>query len=223
MRGRRGGLWMALAGLAGVIAVVVTLRSGGSSEPTGRVLVAGTALPAGLLLDADAVAEVLVPAPVPADLGLPGLIRDPAEAVGRRVAAPIAAGEPVTQAVLGGAPDSAPRPLAVGERTVAVPLSAAGGTAAGVGAGARVDVVASSGEGLAGRSAIVVSDAEVLAVAQAAPGVDGVAADEALLRVTAAQALRVTAALNFSREVRLLVRPREEVGRGEGPREAAAP
>ena len=69
----------------------------------------------------------------------------------------------------------------------------------------------------------MVGDAEVLAVAEAPPA-DGVATTggEVLLRVTAVQALRITAALNFAREVRLLVRPHDEVGDG-GPREVAAP
>jgi hypothetical protein len=60
---------------------------------------------------------------------------------------------------------------------------------------------------------MVVSDAEVLAVAAPA-SVDGqvVPGGEALLRVSSGQALRITAALNFAREVRLLVRPQDEVG-----------
>ena len=44
-----------------------------------------------------------------------------------------------------------------------------------------------------------------------------------VLRVEARQALRITAALNFAREVRLLVRPPEEVGAAPGPRAVAAP
>ena len=151
------------------------------------------------------------------------MLADPGDAVGRRIAVPVAAGEPITEAALGGAPGTGPEPLAVGERAVAVPLAAAGGAAAGLAAGARVDVVASTGEGPAGRTAVVVGDAEVLAVAEA-PSPDGVAptGGEVLLRVSAAQALRITAALNFAREVRLLVRPRDEVGES-GPREVPAP
>jgi hypothetical protein len=89
--------------------------------------------------------------------------------------------------------------------------------------GARVDVVASTGEGLAGRTAVVVADAEVLAVGDAGPEGELGAAGEALLRMSSAQALRVTAALNFAREVRLLSRPREEVGPADGPREVGVP
>jgi Flp pilus assembly protein CpaB len=199
---------MALAGAAGLLAVILTLRAG-DGDGAGRVLVARAALPPGLLIDDVIASEVLAPAPVPAGLGLAGLLSSPSEAVGRRTAAPVAAGEPLTQAALGGAPGSGPAALAAGERAVAVPLSAVAG-AGGLSPGARVDVVASTGEGPAGRTRVVVADAEVLVTAPA-PAEGGLGgAGEALLRVTTAQALRVTAALNFAREVRLLTRPGDE-------------
>lgn len=223
VRGRRGSVWLALALVAALLAAALTLRAAARPGPQGAVVVAAANLPPGLLLDDRAAVTVLTVASVPASAQLPGLLRAPADAVGRRIAVPVAAGEPLTDAALGGAPGIGPAPLAAGERAVAVPLSAAGGAAAGLSSGARVDVVASTGEGPAGRTAIVVGDAEVLAVAEAAP-VDGVAAagGEVLLRVSAVQALRITAALNFAREVRLLVRPHDEVG-DSGPREVAAP
>jgi Flp pilus assembly protein CpaB len=137
--------------------------------------------------------------------------------------APVAPGEPVTEGVLGGAPGTGPDPLAPGERAVSLPLAAAGGAAAAVTPGASVDVVASTGDGPSGRTRIVVAGAEVLAVADA-PSPDGVVPDGAgvLVRVSAGQALRITAALNFAREVRLLVRPVDEVG-GAVPSAAEAP
>jgi len=212
-RGRRGATWMGLALVAGLLAAALTLRAVAQPPDAGSVVVAARTLAPGLVIDAESVTTALSVAPVPASVSLAGTIHDPSEAIGRRIAVPVAAGEPITQAVLGGAPGIGPEPLAVGERAVAVPLSAAGGVAAGIGAGARVDVVASTGEGPAGRTAMVVSDAEVLAVAEPA-SVDGqvVPGGEALLRVSSGQALRITAALNFAREVRLLVRPQDEVG-----------
>jgi Flp pilus assembly protein CpaB len=220
--GRRAGLWLVLAGLAGLVAAVVTLRAAAQPADAGRIVVARAALPPGLLIDETTAASALAVVPVPDDLALDGVLTDPASASGRRVAVPVAPGEPVTQAALGGAPGIGPAPLASGERAVPVPLSAAGGGAAGLVVGARVDVVASTGEGPAGRTAIVVADAEVLAVAPS-PSADGLGASgEALLRVSATQALRITAALNFAREVRLLVRPADEVGTA-GPREVPAP
>jgi Flp pilus assembly protein CpaB len=219
--GRRGGSWLLAAGLIGLVAAVVTVRAAGPAEASGTIVVAREPLPAGFLIDEVAAATVLAGAPAISS-ELRGVFSDPAELVGRRVTAPVGAGEPVSDAALGGAEGAGPAPLRIGERAVAVPLSAAGGSAAGLVAGSRVDVVASSGEGLAGTSALVVSDAEVLAVASAA---DDLAASsgEALLRVSSPQALRVTAALNFAREVRLLVRPIDEVGPPAGPRTVDAP
>ncbi len=81
------------------------------------------------------------------------------------------------------------------------------------GRGRASNVVASTGEGLAGRTEVVVADAEVLATADGAATGDPMAAGEALLRVTAVQALRITEALNFAREVRLLARPPDETDR----------
>jgi pilus assembly protein CpaB len=220
---RRAGVWIALAGVAGLVAVVATLRAVAGPADGGHVLVARVDLPPGLLLDDEALARALASAPVPAGLDLPGLLRDPAGALDRRTAAAVRAGEPLTQASLGGAPGTGPAPLRSGERAVAMPLSAAGGAAGVLTPGAHVDVVASTGEGLAGRTAIVVGDAEVLAVAEPASRDDLGVEGEILLRVSATQALRVTAALNFAREVRLLVRPPEEPRDLGGRREVGAP
>jgi Flp pilus assembly protein CpaB len=222
VRGRRGGLWLALAGAAGLVAAVLTLRAAAQPGDGGWVLVARTPIAPGVLIDAQSAHDALAVAPVPQGLRLSGVLTAPDQAVGRRTAAPIGANEPLTQAALGGAPGTVPAPLAAGERAVAVPVSAAGG-AAGLLPGARVDVVASTGEGPAGRTAVVVADAEVLAVADPASSADVGAAGEALLRVSSAQALRVTAALNFAREVRLLLRPGDEIGPAGGPSEVGAP
>jgi Flp pilus assembly protein CpaB len=221
-RRRRGGLLIALAGALGLVAALVSLGAG-SAPPPVTVVVARAQLGTGLLIDQATAVAALSTVPVPASAALPGMLRDPGEAVGRRIAAPVAAGEPVTQAALGGVPGAGPGPLAVGERAVAVPLSAAGAAAAGVRPGTRVDVVASTGEGLTGRTALVVADAEVLGVGTPDTTDPAAAPGEVVLRVQARQALRITAALNFAREVRLLVRPPEEVGAAPGPRAVAAP
>lgn len=221
--GRRPGAWLALAGAVGLVAAVLTLRAGAEPVGEGTILVARQQLAPGLVIDEESAAAMLVAVPAPRLPGLSGLLAEPAAAIGRRVGAPVAPGEPVTEAALGGAAGTGPAPLAIGERAVPVPLAAAGGGAAGLAPGARVDVVASTGEGAAGRTAVVVADAEVLAVAEP-PAPDGIdAAPQALLRVSAAQALRITAALNFAREVRLLARPPDETGVAAGPRWVGAP
>ena len=222
--GRRpGGAWLLMAGAIGLLAAAVSLRATAQDAPGGLLVVARRPLAPGLLLDAQTAGSALAAVPAPASLRLAGVFADPAQVVGRRVSVPVGAGEPLSEAALGGAPGSVPAPLDVGERAVSVPLSAAGGSAGGLVPGARVDVVASTGEGLAGTTTVVVADAEVLAVSDPAPadGLEG--AGEALLRVSAQQALRVTAAMNFAREVRLLVRPLDEVGGFTGPRRVAAP
>ena len=160
VRGRRAGVWMALAGTAGLLAVAFTLRAAAQPGDGGWVVVARTDLPAATVIDAELSRDGLTLAPVPAGLALPGLLRDPADAIGRRTSAFVSTGEPLTQASLGGSPGLGPPPLAPGQRAVSVPLSAAG---VALGPGARVDVVASTGEGLAGRTEVVVADAEVLA------------------------------------------------------------
>jgi len=214
---RRSGWWLLLAGAFGLLAALVTVRAAAGAGTGGTVLVAAAPLPAGALV----VPADLAAAPVPDGLALAGLLRDPAQAVGRRTSAPVLAGEALTEASLGGAPGTGPAPLAPGERAVLVPLAAAGAAAAAIAPGSRVDAVASAGEGPAGRTQVVVADAEVLAVGAAPAGLESVEAGSVLLRVGARDALRLTAALNFAREVRLLVRPVAETG--SPPAAVAAP
>lgn len=205
--GRRAGLWMVLAGAAGVLAVMLTLRAASQPAQAGWVLVAREPIPAGTRIDTAVAMTATDVVPLPEGLRLAGLLSGADAALGRRTVAHLAAGEPITEAVLGGAPGAGPAPLAAGQRAIAVPLSAAAGVAAALAPGVRVDAVASTGEGLTGRTRVVVADAEVIAVGE--PGETGEGA-EALLRVTARQALLLTAALNFARELRLLVRPHDE-------------
>ncbi len=221
--GRRSGAWLVAAGLIGIIAAAATMRAG-TEDPVGAwIVVAREPLPVGLLLDERTANAALVAAPSPLPVGLRGVFSDPRQVLGRRLAVPVGAGEPVSEAALGGEPGAGAAPLKRGERAVGVPLSTAGAAGLGLVAGASVDVVASTGEGLTGTTALVVAGAEVLAVAVPTPdgGPDG--PGEALLRVSAAQALRVTAALNFAREVRLLARPADEARGFSGPRQVGAP
>jgi len=209
-RAGRGIGWLVAAGLLAVVAVVLTGRAAAGRPSRDAVLVAQVPLAAGTDLSGDA-GRLLVLAPVPEGLALAGLVRDPTEIAGRPLAVPLAPGEPLTQAALGGAPGTGPSPLEAGERAISVPLALAGAAAGALRPGARVDVLASSGEGLAGRSRVVVGDVEVLQTGGVARDGGPVEAS-ALLRVTAPQALRVTEALDFAREVRLVIRPVAEAG-----------
>jgi pilus assembly protein CpaB len=145
----------------------------------------------------------------------------PAQAIGLRTAGPVAGGSPITAGVVGG-PDGPGglRGLRRGERAVEVAVSASSALADGALPGGRVDILVSTegGDGPA-RSFLALEDVELLALGPA-PGTDdgfdtpdaeaGVTGPMtvATLRVTLAQAVYLTAAQNFSRELRLLPRPR---------------
>jgi len=207
--GRRGLLLAGAAGVAAAVLLTVAQR-GPDGVP---VLVARQALPAGTLLDAATLADAFVATRLRAGLPLGGLPADAAAVVDLRTAVDLAAGEPLSLAALGGGrPVIAP--LSPGERAVPVPAQAVGASASALEPGMLVDVVASSGEGPAGRTRVVVSGAEILAVESGGDGGFGTspASGVVLLRAGARDALVITAALNFAREVRLLARPD-----GEGP------
>ena len=116
----------------------------------------------------------------------------------------------------GGRASGAPAGLRKGERAVEVAVAGGAGLEDAAGPGARVDVLVSTeaGEG-PGRSFLALEDVEVLDLGPAAPDApapetegDGPAASAtATLRVTLRQAVYLTAAQNFAREVRLLPRP----------------
>lgn len=215
-------LVLAAAG-CGAVAAALVATSPGTPAVSTHVLVATAPIPAGTMLDDEVLAGATTVHDVSGLSGVSGLVTDMDQARGRRTTGPVAPGEPFTQAVVGGSAQAV-RPLASGERAVPVPAIAAGGAATTLAPGMRVDVVASRGEGPIGRTEVVVSAAEVLAVDPAASA--GTVASEAgapsvLLRATPRDALVITSALNFAREVRLLVRPTDEpAGRPPAPVEA---
>lgn len=210
MRIRRPGWWFLIAAVLAGGAFLLASGMGRGDQPGARVLVAARAIAAGEVIGGDGARGLLAFAPVPADGVLPGMLIDPGEASGRRVVAPVGEGEPLTQAALGGAPGLGPAPLEAGERAVAVPLRALGAAAGAPAPGTRVDVLASDGEGLAGRTRVVVAGAEVLAIMRDDVSRGDGSGDALLLRVSTEQALEVTRALDFAREVRVVVRPATE-------------
>ncbi len=209
LRRRRGAGWLASAVVLATAALLLALARGDDRE-SASVLVATGPIAPGTLIDEAFLDEQVGRVEIPSDLPLAGLLTSADVALGRRTVAGIAVGEPLTLASLGGGPGSGPRPLAPGERAAPVPLASHAAAGAGLVPGARVDVVASTGEGASGRSRVVVADAEVLAVDTG--GDPAVGEPSVVLRVRAAEALRLTAATNFARDVRLLVRPALEIG-----------
>jgi pilus assembly protein CpaB len=148
-------------------------------------------------------------------------LASPDEAAGLRTAVPVAAGSYLTLGQLeaherGGAGE---RSAGRGERAVEVAVAGGEALAAAGGPGSRVDVLVSTEPRAGpGRSFVALENVELLEVrsggltagAEGGPPEDGAAAQAsavATLRVTVRQAVYLTAAENFAREVRLLVRP----------------
>jgi pilus assembly protein CpaB len=224
----------------GVALLALALASGGmaASEVRGRVLaierqvgplvpvvVARDELAAGTKLGERAVRRHLAVRQVPARFAPPDSFASPAEAIGLRLAAPLAGGTYLTAGHLGGGDRARAERggLAVGER--AIEVAVAGGPelpAAGAPA-AMVDVlVTTDARSGSGRTFVALEAVELLALRGASPALDPQAADGgaarasralATLRVSARQAVYLTAAQNFAQEVRLLARAPDDRAR----------
>jgi pilus assembly protein CpaB len=227
-RRRRGLLLLALALASGGLAASQVHRRERSVEervgPLVTVVVAASDLPAGASLRPGALAARRVPARfVP-----PDALSSTAGLAGARTAVALAAGSYLTAGHLqgrrgGGAGDR--QPLGPGERALEVAVSG-GGALDSAASGTRVDVVLTTEphDG-AGRSFVALENVELLGLRA---GVDGAGyeadvegdtpAETALatLRVTLRQAVYMTAAENFAREVRVLVRPPGDRSRSSG-------
>jgi pilus assembly protein CpaB len=129
------------------------------------------------------------------------------EAAGLRLAVPVAAGSYVTTGALaaGGAHEDSGAALAPGDRAVDVAVAGGESLQQVAEPGARVDVLVTA----RGRTYLALQDAELLGT-HADEGAEGAAGTVATLRVTLREAVYLTAAQNFAREVRLLVRPPRE-------------
>jgi pilus assembly protein CpaB len=227
-RRRRGLLLLALAlASGGLAASQVHRRERSVEERVGQlvpVVVAARHLPAGASLRPGALAARRVPARfVP-----PDTLSSTAGLAGARTAVALAAGSYLTAGHLegrrgAGAGDR--QSLGPGERALEVAVSG-GGALDGAAPGTRVDVVLTTEphDG-AGRSFVALEDVELLGLRS---GVDAAGYDAdvegdtpaetalATLRVTLRQAVYMTAAENFAREVRVLVRPPGDRRRSSG-------
>lgn len=230
-RRRRGAVLLCLALAAGGIAASEVSGRVGDVEarvgPLVPVVVAREDVKQGARLDPAALTVREVP-----ERYAPGdAVAAPDEAAGLRTAVAIPAGGYLTSGQLGagGAGDEdGPVSLTRGER--ALEVSVAGGealAAQGGGPGARVDVLVSTdSDAGAGRTYVALENAEVLALRAGGPGAgsgqsggasagaSGAGATVATLRVTLRQAVFLTAAQNFAREIRLLARAPGDRGRG---------
>ncbi len=224
---RRGAL-LVLVGLALAAAAAAEVRGRlrASEELVGRpvtVVAAARDLHEGALLRS----RDLALRRIPVRFAPPSAYADPRFVIGRRLRAPLMRGDPVTVAALadGAASDERARTLGTGERLVEVQV-AGGAALAGAEPGTRVDVVVSEATAGGGRSALLLEALELRSLrplgspgagapggspaeASAAEGGESarLASHLAVLRVTPAQAVKLTAAAVFAREVRLLLRP----------------
>lgn len=156
---------------------------------------------------------------VPQRFAPPDAPTDPDQAVGLRTAGPVAAGSPITAGVVGASTaGEGPRALRRGERAVEVAVAGDGALAATAVPGARVDVLVATDPGDGPGSAFVaLEDVELLGLAAGGSGDAPLDADlsggpaasaVATLRTTLRQAVYLTAAQSYAREIRLLPRPR---------------
>jgi pilus assembly protein CpaB len=217
-RRRRGLLLLAVAlASGGLAASQVHERERRAAEQLGPavdVLVAGGDLPAGSRVGRRAVALRRVPARfAPQDA-----LGSAAGVVGARVAVPVASGSYLTAGLFQGTEERrSTEGVGRGERAVTVEV-AGGGAGAGLAPGARVDVLVSTEAGAdGGRTVMALAAAELLRLEPASgggyretgtdPAEGGEPTALATLRVSTRQAVYLTAADNFAREIRLLARP----------------
>jgi pilus assembly protein CpaB len=227
-RRRRAAVLLALALASGGLAASQVRQRERSVEarvgPLVPVVVATRDVPA----DSRLRREALALRRVPASYAPPDALAGAAGLAGARTAAAVPAGGYLTTGHLqdpgpsGGQPGAG---LRRGERALAVAVSG-GGALAGAAPGARVDVIVSTerSDG-AGRTFVALEDVELLGVTGGAETAgftheaergDAGAMATATLRVTLRQAVYLTAAENFGRELRLLVRPPGDRGRSDG-------
>jgi pilus assembly protein CpaB len=205
-RRRRACLLLGLAVVLGTLAASNVSRRESALRaqlgPPAQIVVARHALAAGHLLALGDLGVRLVPARY-APAGSEGFA---SALAGHRLAVPVAAGGAVTDALLARRAPAPTDAVRRGQRAVDI---VAGGSPQAVVAGARVDVVVTTErrDGAAGAARLALEDVEVLA-ARAAAAEEAKAGPRvvATLRVSAAQAVYLTAAESFARDVRLLAR-----------------
>ena len=213
-RRRRGLLLISVAiASGGLAASQVHEREQSAARELGPavpVLVAARDLPAGTRLTAGLVAI----RELPARFAPPDALSSRARVVGARLAVPARAGAYLGAGLFAGAGGRDRYGLRRGERAVTVEVAGGIGGAA-PGRGARVDVLVSTDGPGGGRTQMALAGAELLQVGEPAAGYaaadpsDAATGPTALatLRVSVRHAIYLTAADNFAREIRLLVRP----------------
>jgi pilus assembly protein CpaB len=220
-RRRRGMVLLALAiACGGMAASEVQSRESGLElriGPMVPVVVARADLAAGTTLSRGRLARLLATRQVPARFAPRDALAAPEEAAGARLAAAVPSGSYVTGGALTHGNDGAggdPGRPGAGERLIDVAVTA-GADLAGAGPGQRVDVlITTDASSSRGRTYLALEDVELVEMRAATPSDGGAGSGAAAhatalatLRVTVREAVLLTAAQSFAREVRLLLRP----------------
>jgi pilus assembly protein CpaB len=174
--------------------------------PVVPVLQARAHLRAGSPVTAETAAHGFGVTRVPARYAPPGALISASEAVGYRLAVQVERGDYVTaRSLVGGGTRAGD---GRGGRTVEVAVAGAASLGDSLQPGTRVDVLITTDRGAGpGRTYVALQDAELVAFSAGPAG--GTEADRATvaLRVSLRQAVLLTAAQNFARELRLVPRP----------------
>jgi pilus assembly protein CpaB len=201
-RRRRGALMLSLSlACGGLAASEVKSRSAAALQQVGTPVTVVT-VRKDLKPGTELTAKLLATRTVPAKYAPPDALTDEQTAIGLRTAGALSSGAYVTAGALdtqGADPEEARAGPGKGERAIELKVAAAQGIAPG----ARVDVVVTTQR----RTTLALEDVELLALGQADdadPGQEPTV--QATLRVTLREAVYLTAAHNFAREVRLLPR-----------------
>jgi pilus assembly protein CpaB len=182
--------------------------------PLTPVMVVRASVPRGKLFTPSNVQRYLVARRVPVRFVPPRSFRFAADVVGLRSLTPIPAGSYVTEGQLGGSAPGGNSQRAGGRtgRVVEVPVAGAAALQGVLRPGARVDVLITSDRGPGTpRTYLALQRIELIDI-RAGDGASGGESQESMaaLRVTLRQAVLLTAAQNFARELRLVPRAHGE-------------
>jgi pilus assembly protein CpaB len=175
--------------------------------PLAPVLRARADLKSGTAITADTAARKLAVGRVPVRYAPPRALTSPSDAIGYRLAVELDRGDYVTGGSLvagGGASHEGDS----GGRTVEVAVAGSGSLGESLQAGTHVDVLITTDRGSGpGRTYLALQDAELVAFSPGSAATNEGGRATAALRVSLRQAVLLTAAQNFARELRLVPRP----------------
>jgi len=173
------------------------------------VVVAGGEIRAGTLLSRDRAARLLEERRVPLRYAPPHVVSSIGQVVGYRITAALHRGDYVSDSALAAGGEASPSEHDRG-RAIEITIAGAGSLANALRPNVHVDVLITTDRGDGSpRTYLALQDAELLGFSPASGGVGDTDAAKATatLRVSLRQAVLLTAAQNFARELRLVPRP----------------